>query len=225
MNIYKFASIMGCPIESRNASNSWVFDGKTIASYYDWNGNGNFTDYSDHDFLHEVLHYVVAEECQRDLPEYGLKIGITSSQSYGPKGGEFRDRNGTIRLSFYANDMMDGLVDKDEQDAQEVACWILAIKLGPLFGYSPRMSDEKPPGITDTWAKYRMAKRQQSMLINEAILKRARVLALKGIREIRKKIREASIEEASRPKFDRRLENFQNMERHQMQGSLRNNYL
>jgi hypothetical protein len=196
MDVRTIAEILGCPVAERNATDSWDYDGKTIASYCTPNKYDLFCEedgldrnktirLSPHDIFHEICHWLVADECQRDLPEYGLLIGVTDTQAFGPPGGaqSFRKVNGTLHDSAYT---YNGVVDRCDQDAQEAACWILEIKLGRKFGIACAFA--VTPGFS-SWEEYIATKRDHFSHLSQAERNKARVLALKGIRELRAKFK------------------------------------
>lgn len=158
-SIQNLANRFGILLVDRNASETWIFDGTSIATYYNWRGDDELVHFSDHDLLHEIAHWIAAKPEQRDLPEYGLALGIASEvRAMGPKGLLWDDE-GCKRIMWTLN-LMDGLVDREEQDIQEFLAQLICIKLGPLLGISPAMSEEKyiDSGFTQNWDVYKAAK-------------------------------------------------------------------
>lgn len=81
--IRSLADQVGVEIGARCANKSYYFDGKSIADHYFKTTWSDFLeDYVidpskkvnllDHDILHEICHFIVAEPIQRNLPEFGL---------------------------------------------------------------------------------------------------------------------------------------------------------
>ena len=196
--VHWLAGAVGCPIVERDASESWNFDGTGIAAYRsvekeDDDGNviGQRIDrYLPHDLLHEVAHYCVAEECQRDLPEYGCSIGIVNSLSLGPKGGEFRDEEGNVKelTISRADRFYDGLVDSEEQDIQELAAQMMCHHIGWFLGI-PMDLLSAPKQYTDRYQAEKIKERNKHYLKDVRNLKDVRKCALKGIRFLRSKVK------------------------------------
>jgi len=180
MDLRQLAQIVGCPIVERNAKESYVFDGQTIAANYakflGFEDEKNYegekwgsAPYLDASLLHEVCHYLVALPEQRDLPEYGL--ALVSDGAFPP----------------YTSDY-DGCVDQDEQEAQELAVWMLAVKLGPWLKISSKLEDQYE-GFADTWRQYQDAKIRERVEHHSAeCITRARRAALVGVRFLRQRI-------------------------------------
>jgi len=86
--IAKLASEIGAEFSPRCATDSWIYDGRTIALTYRtdrcrWKGpnenewiRGVKKRFMDHDNMHELFHFLVASKEQRKLPEYGLVFGL-----------------------------------------------------------------------------------------------------------------------------------------------------
>jgi hypothetical protein len=185
MDIRKIAEILGCPVVERNASESWDYDGKTISDRWSLPCVNQIIMKGDHDFLHEVCHWLVADEAQRGLPEFGMRVGATRSQAYGPKGGPFIDNEGYSKytqLRIYG----DGLLSYEEQAEQELACWLMSFKLGPLLELSPELY--KDPTST-SWEKYKSFKMGEMRILCPERIPGARKLALKGVHELRSRIK------------------------------------
>ena len=189
MDIRELAARVGCPVVERNAKDSYTFDGKTIASkrplFLGFQDEENYEGeiwgevaYTDHALLHEVCHYLVALPEQRDLPEYGCELDPDTLGIYG----DFRRADGTLGDAFDYH----GCVDKEEQDAQEVAVWLLVVHLGPLFGINPLLRDAI--NISTTWKVYQNYKIEQAREFHSQDLRRARRRALDGIRFLRQKL-------------------------------------
>jgi hypothetical protein len=85
-------------------------------------------DQLDHMLLHDIAHYVVAKEEQKDLPEFGL-----GSPVYGePLGSDFQR---TI-------DCVPSVVELGESDIQEYMAQLLSIMWGKEYGISPKNLDD-----------------------------------------------------------------------------------
>jgi len=101
----KLAEQVGIRIEERSCDRDFLFDGETLATHFypcEWVGTGKFSEWgteeedfvrrkdsdpvylSDHDFLHEIMHYLVAAPEQLDLQEYGLGYTGSYNQEYCP---------------------------------------------------------------------------------------------------------------------------------------------
>lgn len=135
-NVLRMAKILGVKIEDRAINNSYLFDGKSIGTHFyhcQWVGNGIINSYgfeeedlvrieglapiylTDHDIMHDVLHYVCAAPEQRDLPEFGL----------GYVGGMYQE-------------CVVEVVDTDEANKQEGIVQLLCCYFGTKFGLHPR---------------------------------------------------------------------------------------
>lgn len=137
--VKKLAEEHGVQIEERCASDSWTFDGKSIATYFKYS-TGEIVRYTDHDLLHEIAHYVLAAPEQRDLPEYGLVWGIASGTSYGPLGGFWRDKHGNLKDTVLQ--IREGVVDWEEQEIQEKCVHFLCIIWGQKYGISSSICED-----------------------------------------------------------------------------------
>jgi len=144
--IQKLADCFGVKLSDRNCGDGYVFDGKSIAiqglKWIDSEEiNSQFIDkmisisLTDHDLLHEIAHYVCADLCQRDLPEYGL-------------GG----------IPMFNNIYVEEVVDYSEQCIQECMVQLLCVHWGKAYGISPRLTHDPKYTITNSWDQYLMAK-------------------------------------------------------------------
>ncbi len=110
----------------RDVQQEYVFDGTTTAT------KGLHGPMTDHDILHEIMHYAVAAPEQRDLPEYGLGTAFFNGSSY----------------------VVD-VVDSDEAQVQEVMVQYLCIRWGSTLGVSSKLSAEEGNWDGDvSWAAY-----------------------------------------------------------------------
>lgn len=140
--------------ENRNSSNSWVYNGRSIALYSD------VGDFLEHDHLHEIGHYIVAHPDQRLFPEYGLTFGIVDLGAWGEIGEGYRLKNGNLDYDavFY---LREGLVNLYEQEIQEFLAQKIAIFFGKECNFpSAKLLGERP-GPWDTWPGYEDMKKQE----------------------------------------------------------------
>jgi hypothetical protein len=177
--VINLANNLGASLSERVAHDSYLFDGKTIALYgrrylnrkrfggrlglnVDEVDPVEMVPFSDHDILHELGHWVMAEECQKDLPEYGLTIGI-AALAFGPRGGEFLTETGKLRDNIYPDALM-GVVDRDEADIQDCGAQLLSSYWGRTLNISVSLSSE--PNFFRDWDHYDLHKIEQSRLID-----------------------------------------------------------
>ena len=159
--IEMLATKYGIKIAERCASDSFVFDGETLATWYCKGGRafvdpfdgqaypeGEHIRYTDHDLLHEIAHFVVAEPCQKDLPEYGLFVGIGNEGIRSYANAEFQKL-----LPDYQ-----GLVDSKEQDIQEYMVHFLCAYWGQKYGISPKFSSHPESATGASWEAYLLYK-------------------------------------------------------------------
>jgi hypothetical protein len=149
--IQKLAEKLGTQIVDRDAFETWMFDGKTLANHYwvrpmDPPGTPYYFEpyvvhYDDVSLLHELGHWQAAKPEQKDLPEFGLAIGIADGAGYGPKGGEYRRNDGTLR--DISSNIYDGLVDQEEQEIQESMAQLFSIFWGQRYGFHFHMKNWK----------------------------------------------------------------------------------
>lgn len=112
------------------------YDGQTIATVIRLN-NGTVCHKDDHSLMHEIAHYAVAKEEQRDLPEFGL-----GTVAYGLPFGE----------TDWGYDAIPSVVEQKESDIQEKVAQLLCIHWGKLYGISPRMVEN--PDYVQGWDHY-----------------------------------------------------------------------
>jgi hypothetical protein len=160
--IQKLAHALGTEVISRDANETWLFDGKTLADHYwikpdlryDPPGSKYCFEpqcvyYDDVSLLHELGHLQAAKPEQKDLPEFGLAMGIADGSGYGPNGGEFRQSNGDLRQLPY--EAFDGLVDKEEALIQETLAQIFSIFWGQKYNIPFEM---KGWNMQESWEFY-----------------------------------------------------------------------
>lgn len=159
--IQKLAQRLGTEIVSRDAFETWLYDGVTIASHYwvrpdplDLPGTQYYFEpyavhYDDVTLLHELGHLAAACSEQKDLPEYGLAMGIATGSGYGRAGGEFRNLDGTLK--HYNPENFSGLVDTEEQEIQETLAQLLSIFWGQQYGVTFWMREWN---LTPNWEFY-----------------------------------------------------------------------
>lgn len=111
----------------RNCVNDYVWNGESLAISY--LSNRTLMDFSDHELLHEICHYIVAKPEQRDLPEYGLGQVIPNAR--------------------YVEDV----VDYEEAFYQENLAQLLCIQFGKAHGIFPFLS-QAPELSLPTWDSY-----------------------------------------------------------------------
>lgn len=109
-------------------------------------------EYLDHDLLHEIAHYVVADEAQRDLPEYGLGTVI-----YGHRLGE--------QIMLYEGAAIPSVVNQGESEVQERMAQLLSIVWGERFGLSARLLDTE---YVSYWSEYLSIKTYEASSWNNA---------------------------------------------------------
>lgn len=146
-SIQFLADHYGVKLRDRSATDSFVFDGESIATHWhhqEWDDDCKKVlfrermEMSDHDLLHEIGHFVAAAPEQRDLPEYGMMP--------------------IAHLYDYDASMLpaDGVVDVPEMNIQEHMAQMLCVMWGNRYGLSIEFSEEriKPK----TWDEYLMWK-------------------------------------------------------------------
>lgn len=162
-NVLRLAKILGVKIEDRSVDNSYIFDGKSIATHFyhcHWVGKGKRDAYgfeeedlvripgmspvylTDHDMLHEVLHFMVAAPEQRDLPEYGL--GYVGSM---------------------CQEFVVDVVDIDEANKQEGIVQLLCCYLGSKFGLHPQfcvVGNDPEYQTLNSWETYFKLKEKET---------------------------------------------------------------
>lgn len=148
--ILEIAAKVGVSIKDRSCDNDYIFDGQSIASHYyplRWVPNGkldkwgypdetyeragNIVYLSDHDLLHEIMHYAAAAPEQRDLPEFGL--GYVGS---------------------YCQTNVSQVVDKDESYLQEKTTQFLCCFFGSIIGICPDLIEEPGFNPCSSWPDY-----------------------------------------------------------------------
>ena len=162
------ARALGTSIVNRDAFETWLYDGQTLADHYwvkpdpmDPPGSTYYFKpyvvyYDDVSFLHELGHLQAAKPEQRDLPEFGLAMGIADGTGYGPNGGEFRRLDG--RLKDVPSEVFDGLVDREEQDIQECLAQLFSIFWGQKYGVPFAMKGWKMEESWQFYFEYKIAK-------------------------------------------------------------------
>lgn len=161
--IYMLLEKFNLKLEERNASDSYTFDGKTIATHYTSNDlsmyglrpvkdylcrdrnnsifyfkekyHDDIIFYKDHDLLHEICHFIVASTGQRLLPEYGMHIGVTQAGAFG----KFRNllNENMFELDY---DNLWGYNDKLNINlclSQDYAAQLLEVYFGKKYNISP----------------------------------------------------------------------------------------
>jgi hypothetical protein len=140
--VVELANQFGVKLANRSCFDSNAFDGETIALAFTkgrWELNEDPAKdvhiqisshyFSDHEVLHEIAHFVVAEPEQKDLPEYGL-FNILPSTKPNPM-----------------------VVDEEESNIQECMAQYLCIKWGTEYNITCRFFSEKFTE-SENWESY-----------------------------------------------------------------------
>jgi len=157
--IIRLAEELSIPLVDRNAGESWIYNGKDLALWYQLVDEEDevfpIHKFSDHEILHELGHAFFAHEEQRDLPEYGLEWGIVVSQALGPCDGNYRTRDGIPTWTYAQAECM-GLVDPGEARVQECCAQLFCVFFGERYGISPYIGNDKKfnEGAGKTWDAY-----------------------------------------------------------------------
>ena len=130
-----------------------VWNGKTLATKHLQAKYDSITDQyqfsevplSDHDFLHEIGHWVVAAPEQKDLPEYGL--GAVAFSTY-----------------HFAHECPE-VVDHKEATIQEFLTQLLCVYWGKKYNLSHLLSSE-PEWDIGSWDNYLNYKIREVVLLN-----------------------------------------------------------
>ena len=149
-SLQKLAEKVGVRIEDRAIDNSHIFDGSSIGTHSfrciwsddlpGWTPKDptelvrkeplEMISLSDHAILHEIAHFAAAEECQRDLPEFGLGYVGEFAQLFVPS-----------------------VVEPEEQSKQEAVTHFLCCFWGSRENISPRLSN-CPERYCESWEVY-----------------------------------------------------------------------
>jgi hypothetical protein len=160
------------PVKDRYPSNSWVYDGKSFALRKCKGRN-----YSAFEILHEICHWLIADEDQREFPEFGLYLAVVDFMAWGTPEDGFRDKHG--RLNWEATqDASDGYFDADEQLAQEIATQRLTVLLGTKYNVPIRCPDL--PEIK-SWEDYKAFKDKENLKASKEVLSRVETLLNQAI--------------------------------------------
>lgn len=138
-------------LEDRDSSESWCFNGKTIALRH------GEKYYKDHDLLHEIGHFIASSSDQREFPEFGLALGIADPLAWGLPSEGLRNNKGEIYFEF-ASQVQEGLIDSKEQDIQEHLAQKISIFFGSSLGFSTDLLAEKDS--MGSWEDYEKMKRK-----------------------------------------------------------------
>jgi len=135
------SNIYGCKLKERIYNNSFRYDGKTIATkgkgllltiFDDFDELDNdkepIRNLTDHEILHEIAHFIAADETQRKTPEFGL-LKIFKCKDYNPNNIDFHSYN--------------GYVDWTEQLVQEFFAQKISSFLGKKYSLHPDLFDYK----------------------------------------------------------------------------------
>ena len=158
-------------IVDRNAWETFMYDGKTIASYYDMSISAEEDEkcekynYTDFDYLHEFGHVVAAKPEQLDLPEFAMSMGIVNGSGFGVAGGEFRNKDYSLKWNMVAP-INDGLIDRYEQDVQEFLAQRISVYWGrkhniPFDISKDRKFDKSSRETLKSWDDYHAMKNDE----------------------------------------------------------------
>lgn len=136
-------------LRDRCSSDSWVYDGTSIALR-----KNHFKIYLDHDILHEVGHYVFAHPDQLLFPEYGLALGLVDPVAFGPRSGEFRDGIGRLKHENI-NNVYFGLIPDVEQNFQEILSQFFCLDFGPKLELNAQLYNEHQKMSWETYYTYK----------------------------------------------------------------------
>jgi hypothetical protein len=154
MSVYELAKKIGYSFREEEPVKRYAWDGSSLNLLF-MNSKGAYVKRSDNQILHELCHWLVAEEWQRSLPEYGLNTDSFSppddADHYGP-------------------------VEYFEQEYQEMACWSLQMRLAKILKL-----EEDDKGL-------HAQLRKQWVGAGHEFLKLPRQYAVRGIRELRKRM-------------------------------------
>lgn len=105
-----------------------------------------------HDVLHELAHYLIADETQREFPEFGLDWGIAVPSALGPLGSAYRTTEGVPTWTYEQAGCM-RLVDPGEAILQEFFAQQFCVAFGSKYGV-PSQMESNTESIFDTWSGY-----------------------------------------------------------------------
>lgn len=126
--IFRLAHMLGVPLSERSVSGNYQYDGETIGIFYqkwDFDDEDNLRFQKElipipaFDILHDMAHHIVSYDWCRNLPEWGLWVGIGD---YSANGGVHLIQNYEL-----ASAIMDGLLPEDEMNIQEWEAFILGV--------------------------------------------------------------------------------------------------
>lgn len=173
--VINLAKELGVILADRNASLSWMYDGKSVALWHqclildnydredaNLNFGGEFPKriFASHDILHELGHFIAAQEVQREFPEFGLDWGVTVSQALGPLGSPYRTADGRPTWTYEEAGYM-RLLDEEEADIQEFFAQQFCVAFGKRHGVPSQMLGTNLPEF-NTWNGYLAYKRQEN---------------------------------------------------------------
>lgn len=163
--IMEIAKKVGVRIENRACDLGHIFDGSSIATHFysiknackihpDWAFATSCPDcikevrdeskpptfLSDHDLLHEVMHFAACNPEQKDLPEFGL--------------GD---------ASFFNQTICPEVVDFKEGANQEYVVQLLCCYFGSKNEICPLLSDSPDWEGAENWETYFTAKKEMSL--------------------------------------------------------------
>ncbi len=127
--IQNLADRFGILLSARNASDSYLYDGASIALFRNRYLNEDdfvVTPYTDDVVLHEICHWLACSDPeQRLFPEYGLAMGI----------GELTAMGDYANGGWYGSSAFEhGLIDVREQGVQEALTQLLSVHFGQKLG-------------------------------------------------------------------------------------------
>lgn len=166
----------GIPISNRSCHNGYMWDGKTLATYYQketWDENFNTLlslsepiPIGDAWIAHELAHWVVASPTEREFPEYGCTIGVVP---FGASGGLRWDniKWGSAQWKTQES-LQEGVLTRKEQNFRECCADLLGTYWCDCFEI-PVKDDERPinkiiASITDFNSAYSIEEGWQAII-------------------------------------------------------------
>lgn len=139
-NLRQLAERIGMPISDRCSYNAHMWDGKTLASFFQneiWNEDcTSFTveppqPFDDFKFAHEIAHWIVADPVEREFPEFGCAWEIDHRAN-----GGFNWDNLVWGSKEWLNQqsIQSGVLTDEEQDFREACADFLGVYWCDQFG-------------------------------------------------------------------------------------------
>lgn len=143
------AETYSVPLSDRSCYRSYLWNGKTLATKWQrevWSANYDTLEsveppqeIEDFTMLHEIAHYVVAEEVEREFPEYGCLV-LGDLNSNPDLLLEFGYGSAKYKLK---TEEMEGVLTSEEQNFREACADFLAVYWCDLYGL-PVKNDWRP---------------------------------------------------------------------------------